>query len=207
MNIINIINQLQAYYSTGSYNNQPFKVLISTILSQRTRDENTSIASSILFAKYDTPAKLAVADQKEVEQLIKCVGFYKTKAKRIIDIARILVDKFNGNVPDKFDILITLPGVGRKTANCVLVYGFGTSAIPVDTHVHRISNRLGIIHTTSPEETEKALMDIVPEKYWVKLNELMVKFGKDICKPVSPACNICRLRYECKDYTKNKRSS
>ncbi len=178
----------------------PFKVLIATILSHRTRDENTEKASERLFSAYGTAAELARADLEKVREFIRPVGFYRVKAQKIRDVAQILLDKYHGRVPDTLDELIALPGVGRKTANCVLVYGFGKAAIPVDTHVHRISNRLGIVRTKTPEETEVALTKAVDPKYWLMINELFVKFGQTVCKPIGPRCDICLLRRGCKYY-------
>ncbi|MCK5547566.1 MAG: hypothetical protein KAI64_01020, partial [Thermoplasmata archaeon] len=154
---------------------EPFRVLMATILSHRTRDENTHLAVERLFKRYDTPRKIAKANVKRIESLIRPAGFYTIKAKRLKEVSRILLDEFDGKVPDDFDSLMSLPSVGRKTANCVLVYGFGIEAIPVDTHLHRIPNRLGLVETTQPEETEKALTSFVPRKYWLDLNELFVK--------------------------------
>jgi endonuclease-3 len=135
-----------------------------------------------------------------VRELIKQTGFYKIKAKRIIGVADVIVEKYNGEVPDDLETLLRLPSVGRKTANCVLVYGFGVPAIPVDTHVHRISNRLGLVNTKTPEQTEDALKTVVPHKYWKDLNYLFVSFGQDICKPIKPRCEECPVRILCKSH-------
>ena len=180
-------------------NNDPFKVLISTVLSQRTRDENTYAASKSLFLKYDTPKKIADADIRDVENLIKRSGFYHVKAKRIKDISKDILENFNGQVPAGLDDLLTLPGVGRKTANCVLVYGFNIPAIPVDTHLHRIPNRIGIVNTKTPEQTEIELMKLVKKKDWLLINDLFVKFGQKICRPVRPGCSKCPIEKYC-DY-------
>jgi endonuclease-3 len=177
----------------------PFVVLISTILSARTRDERTEVASNNLFAKYKDCSELAKASPGDIAKLIREVNFYKTKAKRIIEVARILMEKYDGNVPKTVDELDALPGVGRKTANCVLVYGFSKPAIPVDVHVHRISNRLGFFKTDSPEETEKALQSIIPKRYWLEINETFVKFGQTVCRPMNPRCRVCPLTEIC-DY-------
>jgi len=178
----------------------PFKVLMATILSHRTRDEKTETAAERLFASYETPEALARADLERVRELIRPVGFYRVKAQKIKDVAQLLLDKYHGRVPDTIEGLMELPGVGRKTANCVLVYGFGKPAIPVDTHVHRIANRLGIVRTKTPEETEDALTKAVDPEYWLMINELFVKFGQTVCKPVGPRCEICLLRRGCKYY-------
>lgn len=181
----------------------PFKILIGTILSHRTRDEKTTEAVKNLFLKYKTPSDLAEADPEEVKKLIMGVGFYNVKAKNIIHVSRQIVEQFGGSVPDKLEYLLKLKSVGRKTANCVLVYGFGKPAIPVDTHVHRISNRLGLVETEKPEDTELKLMKTIPKKYWTKINDTFVRFGQTICRPVKPRCSICSLSPICKYYKEN----
>ena len=178
----------------------PYRVLISTILSQRTKDENTNRAATNLFEVFPTPESLAGADVHEVESLIKPAGFHKVKAGNIKRVASLLVSEYEGNVPDDLDSLLKLPAVGRKTANCVLVYAFGKPAIPVDTHVHRISNRLGLVRTKNPDQTEESLSNVVPERYWVRLNELFVRFGQDVCRPISPFCYGCELAGLCDSY-------
>jgi len=178
----------------------PFKVLIGTILSQRTRDEMTSVASERLFRRFKTPQQLAKAKPAEVRKLIKSVGFYNVKTRNVINVSRILVERFGGEVPSKMDELLSLPAVGRKTANCVLVYGFDEPAIPVDTHVHRISNRLGLVRTKTPEETERELVKRVPRRYWLMVNDLFVRFGQTTCKPIGPKCSECSLKASCKYY-------
>ncbi len=175
----------------------PFQVLISTILSQRTRDENTALASENLFSKYPSPQKLAKAPLSQIKKLIKPSGFYNEKAKKVKSVSGILLKKYKGKVPQSIEELTLLPGVGRKTANCVLVFAFSKPAIPVDTHVHRISNRLGIVKTKTPEQTEQALRAYFPKHLWLPLNELMVKYGRRICKPISPKCGECPLAPEC----------
>jgi endonuclease-3 len=180
----------------------PFKVLIGTILSSRTRAEQTTRAVSRLFAKYKGPQDIADADIKDIEKMISSVGFYNTKAKRIKEVSEIINKKYHGKTPSNFKDLLELPGVGRKTANCVLVYGFNIPAIPVDTHVHRISNRLGLVDTKDPEDTEVELCKIAPEDLWIKLNDLMVQFGQNICKPIGPQCEICPCTDIC-DYFEN----
>jgi len=178
----------------------PFRILISTILSHRTRDENTTKATENLFAVYRTPSQLANADPSVVRRLIKPSGFYNMKTRNIIKASKQLVDEFGGNVPDNEDDLLKLHSVGRKTANCVLVYAFNKPAIPVDTHVHRISNRLGLVKTRNPEETEAALMKTVPKQYWLELNDLFVRFGQTTCKPIGPHCWSCSLTGSCVYY-------
>jgi len=175
----------------------PFRILITTILSQRTRDENTRQASQKLFSKYHDVKSLSKANAKEVESLIQQSGFYRTKARSIIAVSKILVDCYNGEVPRDFNELMALPSVGRKTANCVMVYGFHVPAIPVDIHVHRISNRLGMVNTNKPEDTELKLREHIERRFWIELNEEFVKFGQRICKPVKPRCVICDLKKCC----------
>jgi endonuclease-3 len=182
---------------------RPFRILIATILSARTKDENTTKAADKLFKLYGTPQKLAKAKVKDVEKVIKSVGFYHVKSKRIIEVANLILSKYNGKVPADIDKLVDMPGVGRKTANCVLVYAFEKPAIPVDTHVHRISNRLGLVDTKTPEETEMALREKIPKKYWLDINNTFVMYGQNICKPISPMCHVCKIRKTC-NYFKTK---
>lgn len=185
-------------------NGDPFSILIGTILSARTKDEKTTKVVKQLFSKYKNPQELAKAKLKDVEKIIKPIGFYHVKAKRIIKVAKIIVSKFKGTVPNNLDELIELPGVGRKTANCVLVYAFERPAIPVDIHVHRIANRLGLVKTKTPEETEFALIKKIPKKYWLEINDTFVMYGQNICKPISPLCDVCKIKKFCKYYkTKN----
>ncbi len=184
-----------------SYQN-PFKVLIATVLSARTRDANTAKAAKSLFSEYNNPKKLANARTKDIEKLIRVSGFYKTKAKRIKELSNVLIMNFGGKVPDNLEDLVSLPGVGRKTANCVLCYAFNIPAIAVDTHVHRISNRLGLVKTKIPEETEKSLLETLTKRYWLDINELMVKFGQKMCLPRSPKCGKCPINSYC-DYYEN----
>ena len=185
---------------------RPFRILIATILSARTKDENTTKAADKLFKLYGTPQKLAKAKVKDVEKVIKSVGFYHVKSKRIIEVANLILSKYNGKVPADIDKLVDMPGVGRKTANCVLVYAFEQPAIPVDTHVHRISNRLGLVDTKMPEETEMELRKKIPKKFWLDINNTFVMYGQNICKPISPMCNVCMIRNIC-NYFKTKNVS
>lgn len=184
----------------------PFSILIGTILSARTRDENTTRVMKNLLSHYKSPKALSSAKVKEIEKIIKPIGFYHVKAKRIIKVASIINSQYGGNVPDDFEKLVELPGVGRKTANCVLVYAFDKPAIPVDTHVHRISNRLGLVRTKAPEDTEKELMKKIPKKYWLEINDTFVMYGQNICKPISPMCNVCKIKRKC-NYYKSKKSA
>ena len=182
----------------------PFSILIGTILSARTKDESTTKVVKILFSKYKNAKQLANAKLKDVEKIIKPIGFYHVKANRIIEVAKIIDSQYKGNVPDDLDKLVELPGVGRKTANCVLVYAYEKPAIPVDIHVHRISNRLGLVKTKTPEETEIELMNKIQKKFWLDINDTFVMYGQNICKPISPMCNVCKIKQNCKYYkTKN----
>src|SRR5215467_14120851 len=181
----------------------PFKILIGTILSARTRDEITTRVVNDLFRKFKNPEELAKADIEEVRAIIHSIGFYNVKAKRIKEVSQLIVERFNGEVPSDIRKLLELPGVGRKTANCVLVYGFNRPAIPVDIHVHRISNRLGIADTTKPEETEIVLQKSIDKKYWSKVNETFVTFGQNVCLPRNPKCGVCQLTKLCKYYKEN----
>lgn len=198
------MDKLTKYVAKPVDNPNPFRVLITTILSQRTRDENTDQAAAALFNVYNTPQKIANAPTEEVEKLIKKAGFYRVKTKRVKEVSRIIHEDYNDVVPDDIEELLGLPGVGRKTANCVIVYGFRKSAIPVDVHVHRISNRLGLVHTKNPDETEFELAKIVPESYWLDLNEKFVRFGQDICRPVGPKHEECPINDVCDFYKEIK---
>lgn len=184
----------------------PFSILIGTILSARTKDETTTKVVNVLFSKYKNVKTLANANLKDVEKIIKSIGFYHIKAKRIIEVSKIIDSKYKGKVPDNLEKLLKLPGVGRKTANCVLVYAYDKPAIPVDIHVHRISNRLGLVKTKTPEETELELMKKIPKKFWLEINDTFVMYGQNICKPISPMCNICKIKKNCKFY-KSKTAS
>jgi len=184
----------------------PFKVLIETVLSQRTKDENTEKAFKSLFSCYKNIFEISKLKPQDLYDLIKPAGMYKQKSERIINISKILIEKYNGKVPDELEELIKLPGVGRKTANIVLYVSFGKEALAVDTHVHRISNRLGWVKTKTPEETEVQLRKIIPSELWGPLNGSMVNFGQKICKPISPRCMECLLNEVCpsKRIYKNK---
>jgi len=181
----------------------PFKILIGTILSARTRDEVTTAAIKALFSRFKNPDELSRANLSDIKKLIQKIGFYNVKASRLKEVSQLIIKKYNGEVPSNLDDLLTLPGVGRKTANCVLVYGFKKAAIPVDIHVHRISNRIGIVNTKNPEETENVLQKSIDKKYWMRVNETFVTFGQNICLPIKPKCNVCQLTKMCKYYSKN----
>jgi endonuclease-3 len=175
----------------------PFEILVSTILSLRTKDEVTAEASRRLFVKARTPEQMVSLGEAQISKLIYPVGFYPTKAKRLIQISQILLDEYEGKVPADLDEMLKLPGVGRKTANLVLVEGFKMDAICVDTHVHRISNRIGYVRTKTPEKTEFALRKKLPRKHWVHYNELLVAFGQVLCRPISPFCSKCPVAEMC----------
>lgn len=181
----------------------PYKILIGTILSARTRDETTTQVIKMLFSEFKNPDELSRADLKDIKKLIQKIGFYNVKATRIKEVSKILVEKYNSKVPSNLEDLLTFPGVGRKTANCVLVYGFRKPAIPVDIHVHRISNRIGIVDTKKPEQTEIDLQKSIDRRYWTGVNETFVTFGQNICLPIKPKCNLCHLTKICKYYGKN----
>jgi endonuclease-3 len=196
-----ILETLKEYHGStmlGDFgNDDPWQTLIATILSARSRDETTEVVARNLFQKYPDCTSLASAPVRAIERVVKRTGFYKTKARRIINVSRLLMEKYGGKVPEEFDSLIALPGVGRKTAACVMVYAFGKAAIPVDTHVHRISNRLGWVSTKTPEQTEMALKAFIAEKDWIAINDLLVWHGKKVCKPIRPLCSICTIESRC----------
>jgi len=175
----------------------PYKVLISCILSLRTQDRTTGPASERLFALADTPAKMIELSPSSIADAIYPVGFYRVKAKTVLGISRILLEEYGGRVPDEIDELLKLPGVGRKTANLVVSIGYGKPGICVDTHVHRITNRWGYVSTRTPKETEEALRAKLPTKYWIEFNDLLVTFGQNQCKPVSPICSTCPVYRYC----------
>jgi endonuclease-3 len=175
----------------------PFRILISTILSLRTKDEVTTAASGRLFALADTPRALAALSPRTIERAIFPAGFYRTKARTVRDVARRIDEEFDGRVPDTIEALLEFKGVGRKTAALVVSLGYGREAICVDTHVHRISNRLRWVKTKTPEETERALMILLPRRHWIGINDTMVSFGQRVCLPVSPRCSICPLCADC----------
>jgi endonuclease-3 len=176
----------------------PFQVLISCLLSLRTRDETTEAASARLFQLAATPRRMLGLPADQIESAIYPVSFYRNKTRQILAICSDLLEKFNGQVPDSIEALLTLPGVGRKTANLVVTVAFRKPGICVDTHVHRISNRIGYIRTKSPEESEMALRKKLPKRYWIIYNDLLVPFGQFICKPISPICSRCEISSYCK---------
>lgn len=171
----------------------PFRVLVSCILSLRTKDKTTIEASQRLFQVADNPRSMIKLNKARLQKLIYPVGFYRNKSGVILGLSRRILNDFGGRVPDNINDLLSIKGVGRKTANLVLGLGFGIPAICVDTHVHRISNRLGWVRTKAPEETEEALERIVPKRLWIDLNTIFVTFGQNICVPVSPFCSKCSV--------------
>ena len=183
--------------AVGHYTETPFTILISCLLSLRTQDKTTHAASEKLFRLAKTPQTMAGLSASRIEKAIYPVGFYKTKAKNIKKICRLLLSQNNGSVPDELDALMKLPGVGRKTANLVITLGFGKPGICVDTHVHRITNRWGYVETKTPEQTEMALREKLPRQYWIIINDLLVSYGQNLCKPISPLCSRCKIAPYC----------
>jgi endonuclease-3 len=175
----------------------PFHILISTILSLRTKDEVTEVASRRLFTLAATPHEMLTLTEDQIIDAIYPVGFYRNKAKTILNVSKTLIEEYRGRVPDTMEELLSLNGVGRKTANLVITLGHQGSGICVDTHVHRISNRLGYVQTKTPEETEFALRDKLPQNYWIQYNTLLVAFGRTVCKSVSPLCSQCPVIAYC----------
>ena len=179
------------------YNQSPWAVLVSTIISLRTKDEVTIVTSERLLKKADTPEKLRVMKETDIEKLIYPAGFYRNKAASLKKIAVILMEQYGGKVPSSMEELLALPGVGRKTANLTLTEAFDLEGLCVDIHVHRISNRCGWLNSKNPDETEMILREILPKKYWKRLNYLLVLYGQRICRPVSPFCSLCVIKKHC----------
>ncbi|NPA32058.1 MAG: endonuclease III [Aquificae bacterium] len=180
-----------------THGGEPFRVLVCALLSTRTRDDTTREACERLFSRAKSPEELLQLTQSEIERLIYPVGFYRTKAKQLKEIARVLSEEFGGRVPDTLEELLRLPGVGRKVANLVLSKGFGKPAVVVDVHVHRITNRWCLIKTKTPEETERKLMEILPPELWGEVNYLLVAFGQSVCLPKKPLCHACPIESYC----------
>jgi endonuclease III len=174
-----------------------FEVLVSTLLSLRTKDEVTREAANRLLDRGRTPAEILAIPEEEIAHLIFPVGFYRTKARNLRNVCSDLIERFQGSVPDDLEQLLTLKGVGRKTANLVITLGFGKLGICVDTHVHRVSNRLGYVETKTPEQTEMALREKLPEEHWIEYNDLLVTWGQNVCRPLSPLCSKCAIRPNC----------
>lgn len=175
----------------------PFRLLVACIISLRTKDEVTALAAARLFAVAATPATLAALPSSRIAELIFPAGFYRVKAEQLKSLSRRLLEEHDGRVPADREALLALPGVGRKTANLVLGLGFGIPAICVDTHVHRIANRLGLVATATPEATEHALERLLPQRHWIAINDLLVTFGQTVCHPTSPRCSTCPLTTHC----------
>jgi len=171
----------------------PYRVFVATVLSQRTRDEVTERVAERFLMRWGDVETLAAADVDEVRKAIKEVGLAPAKARYLVSAARIIVQRFNSQIPKTEQELLSLPGVGQKTAGCVLVYAYGQAAIPVDTHVHRISNILGLVRTKTPEQTRRQLQKLLPRHLWLPVNRVLVLFGREICRPKRPACEICPL--------------
>ena len=186
------------YHGRGAIElGDPFQVLVATVISQRTREEQTTAVSARVFACYPDAAALAVADAPTLLDLLDGSEYREEKAPRLIALAKILAEKYSGQVPDSLDALLALPGVGRKTANCVLIYAFDKAAICVDTHCHRITNRLGWVTTKTPDATEKALEKIMPQDLWAGSNRLFLQHGRALCLPTVPICSRCPIREWC----------
>jgi endonuclease III len=202
MNIDKIVEILKKSYSSEMFaevnGREPYKVLISCILSLRTKDETSYPASERLFRLAGTPEKMITLKPAKIQKAIYPVGFYRVKSKTILDLSRRLINEYKGEVPDTIDELLKFKGVGRKTANIVVTFGFNKPGIAVDTHVHRISNRLGLVKTKNPNETEQVLRRILAQKHWIPINELLVRHGQAICKPISPFCSKCPIVRYCK---------
>ncbi|WP_337860052.1 endonuclease III [Ferroplasma sp.] len=186
------------------FTDSPFWILITTILSQRTKDAVTDKAARLLYETYHDSYGLENADPADIKKIIKFTGFSNVKSLRLIEIAKIINHEYGGKVPNTHEELIKLPGTGSKTANIVLTQGFNIPAIAVDTHVFRISNRIGLVKTKTPDETEEALKKVIPVNYQIEFNPVFVEFGKNICKPVSPKCNICPISDCCDFFLNNK---
>lgn len=205
-NIHHIIRVLKKELETGEVpvvsamaedSPDPYAILISTLLSLRTKDEVTAVAAEKLLRLAATPAQMLKIPEEKITRTIYPVGFYRNKAKTVLAVSKELIERFDSKVPDNIDDLLSIKGVGRKTANLVVTLGYGKEGICVDTHVHRISNRLGYVRTKTPDDTEMALRAKLPRKYWIIINTLLVFFGRSTCKPVSPLCSVCPIRAYC----------
>jgi len=205
-NISQIMKILSRYYDYKKrttlnrmiFHPNPFKILISCLLSLRTKDKNTEKVSDKLFKIVKTPTEISKIPIKRLEKLIYSSGHYKKKAKTLKHVSKVLIEKYDGKVPDKKEELLSIKGIGPKTANIVLSFAFGKLVLPIDTHCHRIPNRLGWIKTKTPDSTEKELEKILPKKYWREFNRTFVLFGKTICQPISPWCSKCPIKKYCK---------
>ena len=205
--IVKVMNILERYFDYHERttlnrmrckNEDPFKILISCLLSLRTQDKNTEKASNQLFSVAKTPQEIANINTKKLEKLIYSSGHYKKKARVLKSVSREIIERFNGKVPDSEQELLSIKGIGRKTANIVLAFAFCKPALPIDTHCHRVPNRLGIVKTKKPEQTEYELKKILPKRYWAEFNGIIVLFGKEICQPISPWCSKCPVFKYCR---------
>ena len=199
--VAEVIKRLKKEYpilKTALFFKSPFELLVATILSAQSTDVLVNKVTGTLFKKYKTIKDYAYAPLSSLQKDVNSINFYKTKAKNIKLLCNELIETYGGEVPDDLEELLKLPGVGRKTANLVLTLGFGKQGICVDTHVHRISNRLGYVKTKSPEETEIALRQKLPEEYWIEFNDLLVTYGQNVCRPISPFCSTCKIRVYCR---------
>jgi endonuclease-3 len=186
------------YHGRGSVElGDPYKVLVATVISARTKEEQTTAVSNRVFARYPDAGALARAEEPELYDLLEGSQYREAKAPRLIAMARILVEKYGGQVPNSVEALLELPGVGRKTANCVLIYAFNLPALCVDIHMHRITNRLGWVHTKTPDQTERALARVIPKDLWTGVNRLFLQHGRAICTPGVPRCRVCPVRAFC----------
>jgi endonuclease-3 len=188
----------ETYHGRGSVElGDPYKVLVATVISARTREEQTTAVSNRVFARYPDAHALAQAGERELYDLLDGSQYREVKAPRLIEMARILVEQYGGQVPNSLEALLALPGVGRKTANCVLIYAFDIPALCVNVHMHRITNRLGWVHTKTPDQTERALEKIIPRDLWTGVNRLFLQHGRAICTPGTPRCGECPIRAWC----------
>jgi endonuclease-3 len=188
----------QTYHGRGAVElGDPYRVLVATIISQRTREEQTTVISERVFARYPDAVALASADERALYDLLEGSQYREAKAPRLIELAKILVERYGGQVPSSLEALLALPGVGRKTANCVLIYAFDIPALCVDTHMHRITNRLGWVRTQTPDQTERALERVIPHDLWAGSNRLFLQHGRAICTPGVPRCGVCPIGSWC----------
>jgi endonuclease-3 len=201
--ILKTLAKQQGITMLGQFRKYPaWKILISTILSARANDKATIPVTKELFKRYKSLKELSKANPKDVKKIIKRTVYYNQKTKYILETAKIVLSKYKGKVPDEIEELLTLPGVGYKVAGCVLVYAFDKLALPIDTHCHRISNRIGLVKTKDANQTMKVLWKKLPKKYWLIFNELLVVHGQTICRPINPKCNICPIKKYCRYYYK-----
>jgi len=202
--ILSILKDLYPNAETELNFNTPFQMLISTILSAQCTDERVNQVTKVLFKEYPDATAISKMTISDLEKIIHSTGFYHNKAKNIIESSKTIVEKYNGNIPENLDLLIKLPGVGRKTANVVLANSYGHNTITVDTHLKRVSNRLGLVDEENPEKIEFKLMELIPKNEWSKYSIRIIFHGRRVCKSRKPMCNICKLSSLCKYYKDNK---